>query len=157
MVNNSLLVVGGLTADLHILSSSQQVRPGQPTVQGPHMTEGRMAHCSATLEDSSVIVAGGMMRSNRYGSNLTEVYNATTLHWERRGGMQQGRFHHACASVWLDPQPAVGASIIATLVDSQSVLSIIAAGGGMVLHYTTNPLSQDSTMMRKESNTTSPA
>ena len=133
VVNNSLLVLGGMTADRHLLSSSQLVRPGQPTVQGPHMTEGKVFHCSATLEDGSVIVAGGQAPSNPYGSNLTEVYNATTLQWERRGGMQQGRLGHACTSVWLNHHFGVHDGIIATAVDSQSVLSIIAAGGEMTL------------------------
>ena len=157
VVNNSLLVLGGMTADRQLLATTQLVRPGQPTVQGPDMTEGKVFHCSATLEDGSVIVAGGMTESNPYGSTLTEVYNATTLQWERRGGMQHGRLDHACASVWLDPHPAVDDGIIARYVDSQSVLSVIAAGGGMVLHYTTNTLLQESTLMRKESYTTSPA
>ena len=156
VVNNSLLVLGGMTAD-QLLSSSQLVRPGQPTVQGPHMTEGRALHCSVTLEDGSVIVAGGATQSKQDGSNLTEVYNATTLQWERRGGMLHGRLDHACATVWLDPEPVVDDGIITGIVDSQSVLSIIAAGGGMVLHYTTIPLSQEPTLMRNKSHTASPA
>ena len=90
-------------------------------------------HCSATLEDGSVIVAGGAIQSNRDGSSLTEVYNASTLQWERRGDMQRGRLQHACTRVWLDPNPQVGDGIISTLVDSKSVLSIIAAGGEMVV------------------------
>ena len=93
-----------------------------------------MSHCSVTLEDGSIIVAGGSAQSYRYGSNLTEVYNTTTLQWERRGGMQHGRMGHACASVWLDPQPPVGDGIIASTVQHSSILSIIAAGGEIVYH-----------------------
>ena len=133
MVNESILLLGGRTAAFHLEASSQIVRDGHPTVKGPNMTEGRASHCSATLEDGSVIVAGGMTQSNRYGSSLAEVYIATTLQWERRGDMQRGRLQHACTSVWLDPNPQVGDGIISTLVDSKSVLSIIAAGGEMVV------------------------
>ena len=48
----ALWVLGGGDKDLSVVSSTQIVRPGQPTVWGPDMTKNAMWHCSVTLEET---------------------------------------------------------------------------------------------------------
>ena len=54
----ALWVLGGVDKDLYPQLSTQIVRPGQPTVWGPDMTEETDGHCSSTLEDNTVMVTG---------------------------------------------------------------------------------------------------
>ena len=102
-----------------------------------------MGHCSSTLADGSVIVTGGETVSNRFGTRLTEVFNATTLRWEKRADMQQGRFYHVCTSVWLETNPSVEQNdgIIAQQVQPYHRLGLVVAGGRMLntLHIFINP------------------
>ena len=111
------------------IASSQLIRHGQSSLQGPDMTGPRAGHCSATLEDGSIIMTGGLT-PNADGSSLTEVYNATTLQWERRSDMKHRRMYHACTSVWLNQHPKLGKGFLdADLWTSGNVLSIMVAGG----------------------------
>ena len=54
----ALWVLGGVGIDLYVQLSTQIVRPGQPTVWGPNMTEVTAFHCSAVRDDNTVIVTG---------------------------------------------------------------------------------------------------
>lgn len=131
VVNNSLLLIGGASKDESYRNSTQQVRHGQQAIQwpGPDMSEERVHHCSTLLEDGSIIVTGGKTLQNKKGSNMTEVYNSTTHKWERKADTNQGRYGHACASVWLNPEPELGKGILAYTVTANSILSQVIAGG----------------------------
>ena len=125
----ALWVLGGTTKELYPQLSTQIVRPGQPTVWGPNMTEETMDHCSATLANKTVMVTGG--RRSGHVSPWTEVFSFTTHQWTRRADMNQRRSGHSCSTVWLDIQPATAAEygIISQYVDDSSVLSVVVAGG----------------------------
>ena len=125
----ALWVLGGTDKDLYAQSSTQIVRPGQPTVWGPDMTEETVGHCSATLADNTVMVTGGGRRSAPTGSARTEVYSFTTRQWTRKGDMNQRRMIHSCSTVWLDRSDIPVNGIIASTVDISSVLSVVVAGG----------------------------
>ena len=124
----ALWVLGGLGKD-DVQSSTQIVRPGQPTVLGPDMTEVTFGHCSSTLADNAVMVTGGSRRSDPDGSARTEVYSFTTQSWTRRGDMNQRRWLHSCSRVWLDSRSDPLKGIISQYVDNSSVLSVVVAGG----------------------------
>jgi hypothetical protein len=122
----ALWILGGVTKDHYIQSSSQIVRPGRPTQPGPAMTEASAHHCSKTLTSvGSVIVTGGRTHSNHTGSPRTEVFTAGE--WTRRADMLHRRFYHSCTAVWLDPQETD--EIIARIVKGDSVMSVVVAGG----------------------------
>ena len=125
----ALWVLGGGDKDNYVQSSTQIVRPGQPTVWGPDMTEDASFHCSSTLEDNTVMVTGGMRRSDLTGSARTEVYSFTSQQWTRRGDMNQRRGWHSCSTVWLDSSSPPVSGIIAGTVTNSSVLSVVVAGG----------------------------
>ena len=129
----ALWMQGGTDKDLYAQSSTQIVRPGQPTVWGPDMTEETLGHCSATLGDNNVMVTGGRRRSNSFiGSDKTEVYSFTTQLWTRRADMNQRRLSHSCSTVWLDSSSDPLYGIIAYTVDNSSVLSVVVAGGKLL-------------------------
>ena len=126
----ALWVLGGGDKDLSLVSSTQIVRPGQPTVWGPDMTEVTQGHCSATLEDNTVMVTGGQRRGSGHGGSArTEVYSFTSQQWTRREDMNQRRLWHSCATVWLDSRDYPFDGIIDTGVSNSSVLSLVVAGG----------------------------
>ena len=110
-------------------SSTQIVRPGQPTVWGPPMTEEVQGHCSTTLQDGSVIVTGGERRG--IASARVQVFNMTSKKWEERTAMIQERYFHSCAQIWLDPNPiAVNVGMfVPREITSKCVLSVVVAGG----------------------------
>ena len=123
-------MLGGQAQDDHVQSSSQIVRPGQPTVWGPEMTEVTMAHCTSALADNTVIVTGGGRRSDAItGSARTEVYSFTDQQWTRRADMNQRRYWHSCSTVWLDSSSHPMTGIIPVTVSNSSVLSVVVAGG----------------------------
>ena len=125
----ALWVLGGVDMNLYVQSSTQIVRPGQPTVWGPNMTEVTVWHCSVTLEDNTVMVTGGQRRGSGHGGSArTEVYSFTSQQWTRREDMNQRRLDHSCATVWLDSSDAFY-GILASGVDDDSVLSLVVAGG----------------------------
>ena len=124
----ALWVLGGGDKDFSLVSSTQIVRPGQPTVWGPDMTKNAMWHCSVTLEDNRVMVTGGQRRWRGGGSARTEVYNFTSQQWTRRADMNQRRMWHSCSTVWLDSSGGFY-GILASGVDDDSVLSLVVAGG----------------------------
>ena len=128
MVGNSLWVMGGGDKDLYVQSGTQVVRQGQPTQWGPSLTEAGAGHCATTLQDNSVILTGGMTRSNSTGSARTEVYNSTTKVWGRRASMKQRRYGHSCTSVWVDPHPSYK-GVIAWVESATAILSVVVAGG----------------------------
>ena len=129
----ALWVLGGLDHGNQVQSITQIVRPGQPTVWGPDMTEGTADHCSATLEDNTVMVTGGRRRRRgpHSASARTEVYSFITQQWTRREDMNQRRLWHSCSPVWLvtDSRSDPSGGIIDTGVTNSSVLSVVVAGG----------------------------
>ena len=126
----ALWVLGGLDKDRYAQSSTQIVRPGQPTVWGPDMTDMTFGHCSSTMADNTVMVTGGWRWSDALTSSArTEVYSFTTQRWTRRGDMNQRRWLHSCSTVWLDRSSPPDDGIIARAVDNSSVLSVVVAGG----------------------------
>ena len=138
------------------LFQTQVVSQGQPTQWGPNLTEAGDNHCATTLQDNSVILTGGETQSNRFGSARTEVFNSTTKMWERKADMKYRRTDHCCTNVWLTPDPSISIStgVIAQYLRDTSVLSVVVAGGKMILYFTTHSMSQDPTLMRKEGSTT---
>ena len=125
----ALWVLGGGDKDFSVVSSTQIVRPGQPTVWGPDMTKNAMWHCSATLENNTVMVTGGERRGSGHGGSArTEVYSFTSQQWTRRADMNQRRMWHTCAMVWLNSRSDFY-GILASGVDDDSVLSVVVAGG----------------------------
>ena len=122
----AMLVMGGLCAGNHPLSSTQIVRPGQHTQPGPNMTGGALGHCSTTLLDGSVIVTGGRRPDNPGGSTRTEVLNTNTGLWIQGMDMRQRRFLHSCTQVWVTPDSD---DILTGLLTNSSVLSTVVAGG----------------------------
>ena len=131
----ALWVLGGMATDFLSKSITQIVRPGQPTVRGPDMTEVAVAQCSTTLANGDVIMTGGT-RAGGSGSasTATEVYSFTERKWTRKAAMNQRRFYHSCCQVWLDPHHHPHESgVITTVVSNSSVLSVVVAGGRSVL------------------------
>ena len=122
-----MMVMGGMQGE-RVLSSTQIVRPDQPTQPGPDMTEISISHCSTTLQERSVIVTGGQRKSNPYGSPKTEVYNFTTGKWRQLQDMTQRRFFHTCTQVLLEPDDP-DFNILNGHVRNTSVLSVVVAGG----------------------------
>ena len=123
-------MLGGLDKDQYVQSSTQIVRPGQPTVRGPDMTEVAMSHCSATLADNTVMVTGGGRRSDAItGSARAEVYSFTSKQWTRRADMNQRRMSHSCSAVWLDSSGDPLTGVIDPTLTNSSVLSVVVAGG----------------------------
>ena len=130
----ALWVVGGQAKDGISQSSTQIVRPGQPTVRGPDMTEVAMSHCSATLADNTVMVTGGGRRSDAItGSARAEVYSFTSEQWTRRADMNQRRMSHSCSAVWLDSSGDPLTGVIDPTLTNSSVLSVVVAGGESLL------------------------
>ena len=125
-------MLGGQDKDNYLQSSTQIVRPGQPTVWGPDMTEWATFHCSVTLADNAVMVTGGRRKSDPAGSARTEVYSFTTQRWDRREDMNQRRMWHSCSTVWLDSRSHPANGFIDTGVDNSSVLSVVVAGGELL-------------------------
>ena len=123
-----MLVMGGMQDNHHFLPTSQIVRLGQPTEPGPHMTEWVAGHCSTTLQDGSVVITGGLRKSNHAGSAMAEVYNFTTGQWRQVQNMRQGRFFHSCTQVWLSPDDPES-DILSSYVTNTSIISIVVAGG----------------------------
>ena len=128
------------------LFQTQVVSQGQPTQWGPNLTEAGDNHCATTLQDNSVILTGGETQSNRFGSARTEVYNSTTKRWERKADMRYRRTGHSCTNVWLDSDGSIG-----NYWSDYSILSVVVAGGKMLLYFTVQSFSQDTTMMRNGS------
>ena len=124
----AMLVMGGMPDRHHFQSSTQIVRPGQPTQPGPDMTEGADGHCSTTLQDGSVIVTGGQRPSNYEGSARTEVFNFTTKEWRQVQDMRQRRAYHSCTQVWVTPDNP-DSDILYGYVSNTSVVTIVVAGG----------------------------
>ena len=118
---------GSDNAGVH--SNTQIVRPGQPTVWGPPMTDEAQGHCSTTLYDGSVMVTGGERHSS--SSARVQVFNITTKAWEERKAMMQKRYFHSCTQVWLDPNPNIhnGGMFVPRIITNRSVLSVVVAGG----------------------------
>ena len=135
-----------------VYQSTQVVRQGQPTEWGPNLTEAGGNHCATTLQDNSVILTGGRTRSNRFGSARTDVYNSTTKRWERKADMRQRRQGHSCTNVWLETDPSFSIinGVIAPVLSDRSVLSVVVAGGKMILYFTTHSMSQEFTLMSKK-------
>ena len=128
--------MGGLNHIDYAIFTTQIVRPGQPTEQGPNMTESVAGHCSTTLEDGSVISTGGRRMSQHEGSARTEIYSFNSKKWTTKEDMQQRRFGHTCAQVWLDPKPDPAVNgIIPETVTNSSVLSIVVAGGKLLFLF----------------------
>ena len=154
MVEDTLWVMGGADINHDVQQRTQVVRQGQSTQWGPDLTEfGPGAfHCATTLQDNSVILTGGRTHSDFYGSARTEVYNATTRKWERMADMRYKRYCHSCTNVWLVPNPrfSIIEGVIATEVDDSNVLSVVVAGGKMIIYITAHSMSQEPTLMRKE-------
>jgi hypothetical protein len=131
----AMWILGGVDAGKHYLSSTQIVRPGMPTERGPDMTEEAIGHCSTPLQDGSVIVTGGIRRSNLWGSPRTEIYNFTTRQWSQKKDMKQRRLAHSCTPVWLS-RDNPDSDILFGVVSNTSILSIVVAGGKLTLsHY----------------------
>ena len=126
--------MGGEDKDRNLQLSTQIVRPGQPTVWGPDLTEETAMHCSATLEDNTVMVTGGRKRKSLGGSARTEIYSFTTQQWTRMSDMKQRRADHSCRTVWLDtvPERVTEFGIISHTVTNSSVLSVVVAGGELL-------------------------
>ena len=155
VVEDTLWVMGGVDGHSAI-QWTQMVRQGQPTQWGPNLTEAGGNHCATTLQDNSVILTGGMTLSNRFsGGARTEIYNSTTKRWERKADMRQRRISHSCTNVWLEPDPSfsIRTGVIAGKLTDRSVLSVVVAGGKMILYFTTHSMSQECIMMRKEGST----
>ena len=136
MVEDTLWVMGGGDENYYPQKWTQVVRQGQPTQWGPNLTEIGAGHCATTLQDNSVILTGGQTRSNFSGSARTEIYNSTTKRWERKADMRQRRYGHSCTNVWLDPDPSIQSGVIAPFLRDTSVLSVVVAGGKMILYFT---------------------
>ena len=122
----AMLVMGGVGAGRHPLSSTQIVRPGQPTQPGPHMSGWALGHCSSTLQDGAVIVTGGIRPDNLGGSARTEVLNTSTGVWVQGRGMRQRRAGHSCTQVWVTPDAD---DILTPTLTNTSVLTTAVAGG----------------------------
>ena len=122
----AMLVMGGVGAGRHPLSSTQIVRPGQPTQPGPHMSGVALGHCSTTLLDGAVIVTGGFRQDNPGGSARTEVLNTNTGLWRQWMDMKQRRSWHSCTQVWVTPDAD---NILNTILTNSSVLATVVAGG----------------------------
>ena len=136
----ALWVLGGRDKDLYVQSHTQIVRPGQPTVWGPDLTEETEFHCSSTLEDNTLMVTGGARKSNPDGSARTEVYSFTTQQWTRRADMNQRRMSHSCSTVWLDKSfDYVNGLIDMGGVTNSSVLSVMVAGGKFFYFHQLGP------------------
>ena len=124
----AMMVLGGIHAfqPLHPLSSTQIVRPGQPTVQGPSLTEAGFLQCAATIGDGLVMLTGGRTQTDQGGSARVEVYNFTSMQWTQVGSMRQRRYWHSCTQVWLTPDDP---DILTTVTTNTSVLGVVVAGG----------------------------
>ena len=109
----------------HLLSSTQIVRPGHPTVQGPSLTEWGLLHCAATIGDGLVMLTGGRTQTDHGGSARVEVYNFTSMQWTQVGSMRQRRYLHSCTQVWLTPDDPV---ILTGGTTNTSVLGVVVAG-----------------------------
>ena len=152
MVEDTLWVMGGADENNVIQQRTQVVRQGQSTQWGPDLTEFGAYHCATTLQDNSVILTGGARHGDGFGSARTEVYNSTTRGWERKADMRYRRYGHSCTNVWLEPKPSFpfAGAVIADSVYDRSVLSVVVAGGKMILYITAHSMSQEPTLMRKE-------
>ena len=123
-----MLVMGGVDAGWHPLSSTQLVRPGHHTQPGPDMTGWAAGHCSTTLQDGAVMVTGGARPDNPGGSARTEMLNTSTWTWREGVALQQRRTVHSCTQVWVTPDALYDDILTAGLTNS-SVLSTVVAGG----------------------------
>ena len=125
----AMLVMGGVDAHHHALSSTQLVRPGHPTQPGPSLTGGVASHCSVALQGDQVIIAGGQRLADRgHGSDVVEILNTSSHQWTKTGSMKNPRDGHSRAQVWLDPDRLDG-NILSGDVSNTSVLSMVVAGG----------------------------
>ena len=124
-------VIGGGDKNNYRLSTTQIVRPGLPTEKGPDMTEDADSHCSTTLaKNNKVIITGGKRMSEPDGSNKTEVYSFDRQEWTTLAKMNERRFQHSCAPVWLNPHPDTSIDgIITGMPNNSSVLGGVVAGG----------------------------
>ena len=122
----AMLVMGG--GDTGSLSSTQIVKPGQPTQPGTNMTGWAVGHCSTTLLDGAVIVTGGLRPDNPRGSARTEVLNTSTGLWILGMNMRQRRFDHSCTQVWVTPDNPTD-DILTDILTNSSVLTTVVAGG----------------------------
>ena len=94
------------------------------------MTEWAGWHCSTTLANNTVFVTGGQRRSGWYGSNKTEVYSFDRQEWTTLAEMNERRYLHSCAPVWLNPHPDTSMDgIITTMPNNSSWLGVVVAGG----------------------------
>ena len=63
-----------------------------------------------------------------------QIYSFKSKKWTTKRDMNQKRFDHSCAQVWLNPEPDPALNgIIPPTVTNSSVLSIVVAGGKLVL------------------------
>ena len=130
----ALWILGGENASYDPQIITQIVRSGMPTERGPDMTEIAVGHCSVTLEDGSVIVTGGLRRSNVDGSSKTEIYSFKTKKWSKKRDMKQRRLWHSCTQVLLRPDEP-NSHILSPIVTNTSIISIVVAGGKLSVFH----------------------
>ena len=125
----AMIVMGGVHADHHPLSTTQIVSPNSPTRAGPQMREWTAMHCSVPLGDNKIMTTGGQRQSQRGGSDVAEILDLQTGQWEDRGRMRQQRALHTCATTWMKKDGLGGDIFNNGLVTNTSVLSVVVAGG----------------------------
>ena len=130
-----MLVMGGKDAQKRVrLSSTQLVMPNSSTRYGPQMRERVGAHCSVSLQDK-VMVTGGIRHKQLGCSNVAEILHVESGHWEVVGKMNNPRASHTCTTVWLKQHGLDGDIFNGGLVDNDSVLSTVVAGGEHYYSY----------------------
>ncbi len=99
---STLWITGGHTLNegspiYEKLSTTELVSLNEETRLGPELPIHVWGHCIASLDENSVILAGGVSNEH-YSSSTTYIYNRLTSEWSEGPSMSVDRYLHQCAT-----------------------------------------------------------
>ena len=89
---------------------------------GPHITGPRQGACAVTLRNGDVIMTGGFYNPDNLAT--VEKFSFKKNSWESLPPLQQQRYHHRCAHVYLRQDGDID-----TIVYDDPISSVVVAGG----------------------------
>ena len=125
----AMLVIGGEDAQHSVTWTTQIVRPGSKTKQGPDMRMSVGGPCSTELPGERIFITGGGRRTQPGGSDVAEILHLQSGEWQDVGRLNNARMYHTCTSVWVNQHGTAGDIFNKGVVTNTSVLSVAVAGG----------------------------
>ena len=90
--------------------------------EGPPLTSERLSHCSVTMADGDVVIAGGA--DSHHVLTLVERFSLSSGQWRTEAPLHHARSAHSCSHVWV-----IETGIIVLDTVSPAMSGVVVAGG----------------------------